>query len=74
MFTESNTVEQMIPDAAAKLGGKLVSMVREDAPPYRGQVARRCTAPGELGLYLLRSGSAPAYLSQNRARAMFNKG
>ena len=37
-FTESNTVEQMIPDAAAKLGGKLVSMVREDAPPYKPMV------------------------------------
>ena len=44
MFTESNTVEQMILDT------------------------------GALDLCLLRSGSAPAYLSQNRARAMFNKG
>ena len=34
MFTEANTVEQMILDTAAKLHSKQTSMVREDAPPY----------------------------------------
>ena len=29
-FTESNTVEQMILDASAKLGGKPAAIVRED--------------------------------------------
>ena len=33
-FTKSNTVEQMILDAAAHPGGKQASLVREDAPPY----------------------------------------
>ena len=33
MFTESNTVEQMILDAVTKLGDKQASRVREDAPP-----------------------------------------
>ena len=37
MFTESNTVEQMILDAVAKLGSKPASMVREDAPHYGGE-------------------------------------
>jgi type I restriction enzyme, R subunit len=37
MFTESNTVEQMILDAVTKLGGKQPSMVREDAPHYGGE-------------------------------------
>ena len=37
MFTESNTVEQMILDADTQIGGKPVSMVREDAPSYRGE-------------------------------------
>ncbi|MBI3301878.1 MAG: hypothetical protein HYZ72_07345 [Deltaproteobacteria bacterium] len=31
-FTESNTVEQMILDAVAKLGSKPASMVRDDVP------------------------------------------
>jgi hypothetical protein len=35
-FTEANTVEQMILDAAAKIGDKQASMVREDAPPLGG--------------------------------------
>jgi len=38
MFTESNTVEQMILNATAKLGSKPVSMVREDAPLYEGEL------------------------------------
>ena len=37
MFTESNTVEQMILDAVAKLGSKQASMVCEDASPYGGE-------------------------------------
>jgi len=37
MFTESNTVEQMILDAVMQLGGKPASMVREDALPYGGE-------------------------------------
>jgi type I restriction enzyme R subunit len=37
MFTESNTVEQMVLDAVTKLGGKQASRAREDAPPYRGE-------------------------------------
>ena len=37
MFTESNTVEQMILDAVAQHRGKPASMVREDAPPYGGE-------------------------------------
>jgi type I restriction enzyme R subunit len=37
MFTEANTVEQMILDAVANLGGKPISRVREDTPPYRGE-------------------------------------
>src|SRR5207253_6679412 len=37
MFTESNTVEQMILDAVAKLGSKVASMVREEAPLYGGE-------------------------------------
>jgi hypothetical protein len=36
-FTESKTVEQMILDATAKLGGKQASIVREDTPPYGGE-------------------------------------
>jgi hypothetical protein len=32
MFTEANTVEQMILDAAANLGGKPGPRVREDPP------------------------------------------
>jgi hypothetical protein len=40
MFTESNTVEQMILDAVTQLGGTSVSLVREDAMPYGGGVAR----------------------------------
>ena len=36
MFTESNTVEQMILDAATKTGGKQVLMVRDDSPRYAG--------------------------------------
>ena len=34
MFTEPNTVVQMMLDTAAKRGGQPTSMVREDAPPY----------------------------------------
>ncbi len=37
MFTESNTVEQMILDAVVQHRGKPASMVREDAPPYGGE-------------------------------------
>ena len=38
IFTESNTVEQMILDTIAKLGGKQASMVcEEDTPPYGGE-------------------------------------
>jgi hypothetical protein len=37
MFTESNTVEQMILDAATKLGDQPASRMREDAPLYRGE-------------------------------------
>src|SRR2546426_12533622 len=37
MFTEANTVEQMILDAVTRPGGTPASMVREDAPPYRGE-------------------------------------
>src|SRR5437763_16842888 len=37
MFTEANTVEQMILDAVTKLGGTPASMVREDALPYGGE-------------------------------------
>jgi type I restriction enzyme, R subunit len=37
MFTESNTVEQMILDAVAQLGDEPASRMREDAPPYRGE-------------------------------------
>src|SRR5262249_31765543 len=33
----SNTVEQIILDTVAKLGGMPASMVREDAPPYAGE-------------------------------------
>ena len=33
MFTESNTVEQMILDAVTQRGGTPASLVREDAPP-----------------------------------------
>jgi hypothetical protein len=36
-FTEYNTVEQMILDAVAKLGGKQASMIREHARPYRDE-------------------------------------
>jgi hypothetical protein len=36
-FTEANTVEQIILDTVAKLGGMPASMVREDAPPYAGE-------------------------------------
>lgn len=36
MFTESNTVEQMILDAATKLGGKQAPSVREPSPRYGG--------------------------------------
>ena len=37
MFTESNTIGQMILDAVAKLRGMQASMVREDAPLYGGE-------------------------------------
>ena len=37
-FTESNIIEQTILDAAAKLDGKQASMMREDAPPYGGEL------------------------------------
>ena len=37
MFTEANTVEQMILNTATKLGGTPVSMVREDSLPYGGE-------------------------------------
>jgi hypothetical protein len=37
VFTESNTVEQMILNGATQLGGKQPSMVREDAPPYESE-------------------------------------
>jgi hypothetical protein len=37
MFTESNTVEQMILDAVTKRGDKQASRAREGAPPYRGE-------------------------------------
>ncbi|MBI3301874.1 MAG: type I restriction endonuclease subunit R, partial [Deltaproteobacteria bacterium] len=37
MFTEANTVEQMILDAVTKLGDRPASALREDAPPYRGE-------------------------------------
>jgi type I restriction enzyme, R subunit len=37
MFTEANTVEQMILDAVAKLGDKPASRIRENAPSYRGE-------------------------------------
>ena len=37
MFTESNTVEQMILDTVAQRGGTPASMVREDAPLYGGE-------------------------------------
>ena len=33
-FTESNTVEQMILDAATKLGGPQAFMLREDSPVW----------------------------------------
>jgi hypothetical protein len=38
MFNESNTVEQIILDAVVQRGGKPVSMVRDDAPPYGGEL------------------------------------
>jgi type I restriction enzyme R subunit len=37
MFTESNTVEQMILDAVTQRGGTPASLVCEDAPPYGGE-------------------------------------
>jgi type I site-specific restriction-modification system R (restriction) subunit len=37
MFTEANTVEQMILDAVTKPGDKPAFRMREDAPPYRGE-------------------------------------
>ena len=37
MFTEANTVEQMILDTVTQLGGTPASMVREEAPPYGGE-------------------------------------
>jgi type I site-specific restriction-modification system R (restriction) subunit len=37
MFTESNTVEQMILDAVTQLSGTPTSLVREDASPYGGE-------------------------------------
>jgi type I restriction enzyme R subunit len=37
MFTEANTVEQMILDAVTQLGSTPVSLVREDAPSYGGE-------------------------------------
>ena len=37
MFTESNTVEQMILDAVTQHDGTPASMVREDAPLYGGE-------------------------------------
>jgi type I restriction enzyme R subunit len=37
MFTEANTVEQMILDAVTKPGAKPAFRMREDAPPYRGE-------------------------------------
>lgn len=36
-FTESNTAEQMILDAAAKFGGRQASLLREHAPPDGGE-------------------------------------
>jgi hypothetical protein len=36
MSSESNTVEQMIRNAATKLGGKQAFGVHEDVPPYGG--------------------------------------
>jgi hypothetical protein len=36
-FTESNTVEQIILDAARRLGDKQGLRIREDAPHYRGE-------------------------------------
>jgi hypothetical protein len=38
IFTEPNSVEQMIFDATAKRGGKLASMVRKDASLYEGKL------------------------------------
>ena len=37
MFTEANTVEQMILDAVTQRGGTPVFMVREDTPRYGGE-------------------------------------
>src|SRR5437867_12064668 len=37
MFTESNTVEQMILDAVAQHGVTSAFMVHEDKPPYGGE-------------------------------------
>ncbi len=37
VFTEANTVEQMILDAVTKLGGRWVSKAREDLPCYGGE-------------------------------------
>ena len=37
MFTESNTVERMILNAVATLGGRQAPGVQEDASPYRGE-------------------------------------
>ncbi len=36
MFTEANTVEQMILDAVTQRGGTPAPMVREEALPYGG--------------------------------------
>jgi hypothetical protein len=38
MFTESNTTEQMILNATAKLGNKQASMARENALPYESKL------------------------------------
>jgi type I site-specific restriction-modification system R (restriction) subunit len=37
MFTEANTIEQMIFDAVTKLGDQQASRMREDVQPYRGE-------------------------------------
>ena len=37
IFTEANTVEQMILDAVTKLGGRQATMLREDSPRYGGE-------------------------------------
>jgi hypothetical protein len=51
MFSESNTVEQMIFEATAKLSGMPASMVHEDVLPYVGELSSDdCTwHPGQSG-------------------------